>query len=246
MRAVLTYHSIDDSGSPVSVPESAFRAHVRWLASGRVRVVPLREILRASPGEDAVAITFDDALQSFGDVAAPILLEAELPATVFVPSGYAGSLGDWEGTGGSVPVHRVLGWSRLRDLVERGVDVGAHSGSHPVLTGLGDEALREEVHDSKARIEAETGATVTSFSYPYGIHDDRVVEEVAGAFEIAVTADLGVVGPDVHPLRIPRLDMWYYREPRRLESWGGDSFAAYLGIRRLARRTKRAFTGGRP
>ena len=38
MRAILTYHSIDESGSPISVDPDAFRRHVRWLASGRVRV----------------------------------------------------------------------------------------------------------------------------------------------------------------------------------------------------------------
>ena len=45
MRAILTYHSIDGSGSPVSVDEAAFRRHVDWLASGAVDVVPLERIL---------------------------------------------------------------------------------------------------------------------------------------------------------------------------------------------------------
>ncbi|TFG50637.1 MAG: polysaccharide deacetylase, partial [Gemmatimonadales bacterium] len=45
MRAILTYHSIDDSGSPISVAPEQFRAHVRWLQSGVIRVVPLAELL---------------------------------------------------------------------------------------------------------------------------------------------------------------------------------------------------------
>ena len=40
MRAVLTYHSIDDSGSPISVRRDAFQRHVKWLASGQVAVAP--------------------------------------------------------------------------------------------------------------------------------------------------------------------------------------------------------------
>src|SRR5690606_37701023 len=60
MRAILTYHSIDESGSPISVSREAFRAHVRWLASGAVKVRPLAELVDARDGGDAVAITFDD------------------------------------------------------------------------------------------------------------------------------------------------------------------------------------------
>jgi hypothetical protein len=76
MRAVLTYHSIDESGSVVSVPEAAFRSHVEWLASGAVRVVPLEELLSMDDGVDAVAITFDDGPESFGAVA-PVVGVAE-------------------------------------------------------------------------------------------------------------------------------------------------------------------------
>ena len=37
MKAILTYHSIDESGSVISIPEATFRRHVAWLAAGRVR-----------------------------------------------------------------------------------------------------------------------------------------------------------------------------------------------------------------
>jgi hypothetical protein len=51
MRAILTYHSIDDSGSPISVDRAAFREHVTFLASGAVRVTDIAGVL-AQP-EDA-------------------------------------------------------------------------------------------------------------------------------------------------------------------------------------------------
>ena len=67
MRAILTYHSIDPSGSPISVSPAAFRRHIEWLASGRVRVVRLEELMRLPAGEDAVALTFDDGFAKFGN-----------------------------------------------------------------------------------------------------------------------------------------------------------------------------------
>ena len=95
MRAILTYHSIDDSGSPISVAPEEFRAHVRWLSSGLVRVVPLAELVTLPPEEEAVAITFDDAFQNFASVAAPLLYEHGLPATLFVVSGRVGRDNAW-------------------------------------------------------------------------------------------------------------------------------------------------------
>jgi peptidoglycan/xylan/chitin deacetylase (PgdA/CDA1 family) len=72
MRAILTYHSIDDSGSPISVAPEEFRAHVRWLGSGAVRVVPLAKLVTLPPDDDAVALTFDDAFENFSTIAAPL------------------------------------------------------------------------------------------------------------------------------------------------------------------------------
>jgi len=56
MRAILTYHSVDETGSVISIEERTFRRHVAWLAKGNVRVVPLQEIAGVPPDEDAVAI----------------------------------------------------------------------------------------------------------------------------------------------------------------------------------------------
>ena len=41
MKAILTYHSVDETGSVISIDERSFRRHVAWLASSAVRVVPL-------------------------------------------------------------------------------------------------------------------------------------------------------------------------------------------------------------
>ena len=71
MRAILMYHSIDASGSPISIDAACFERHLTWLAdqrdAGRVQVVPLADIAAtdADAGGDALAITFDDAFASF-------------------------------------------------------------------------------------------------------------------------------------------------------------------------------------
>jgi hypothetical protein len=60
VKATLTYHSIDDSGSPISVSSGVFSAHLRWLANPKVRVLSL-DALASHPddAEDAVAVNDD-------------------------------------------------------------------------------------------------------------------------------------------------------------------------------------------
>jgi len=61
VKATLTYHSLDDSGSAISVAPDAFARHLQWLSSGMVRVLTLGQLVNEpDDAADAVAITFDD------------------------------------------------------------------------------------------------------------------------------------------------------------------------------------------
>jgi peptidoglycan/xylan/chitin deacetylase (PgdA/CDA1 family) len=84
MKAIFTYHSIDRSGSPVSIAPEVFRGHLDWLASRNTPVVPLTELMALPDDAEAIALTFDDALASVAAEAAPMLVDYGFPATVFV------------------------------------------------------------------------------------------------------------------------------------------------------------------
>ena len=45
MRAILTWHSLDRSGSPISVPPEEFRRQVEWLTASGVRAVTVGKLL---------------------------------------------------------------------------------------------------------------------------------------------------------------------------------------------------------
>src|SRR4029079_2065351 len=134
MRAILTYHSVDETGSVISIGERSFRRHVAWLAERRARVVPLDQIMSVPEDEDAVAITFDDGLASFGRVAAPLLLDHGLPVTLFVVTDAVGSSNVWRGRQDpGIPVQALLDWEQLGALHGAGVRIGAHTCTHPRL-----------------------------------------------------------------------------------------------------------------
>ena len=248
MRAILTYHSIDESGSPVSLGADVFRAHVRWLARGRVKVLPLEDLLRAGDHEDAVAITFDDGFRNFAEVAAPLLLGQGLPVTLFVVSDHVGGSSAWGGReDASVPTLPLCDWDTLGALRDRGVTIGSHSRRHtPLATRRGAE-LEDEVAGCQARIAEQLGITPTTFCYPYGSVDEEVAAVVRHSHTVAVTTELRTLRPHEDPMRIPRLDMYYFRAPGALEAWGSPAFRGRLALRALARSARALVTasGGR-
>jgi peptidoglycan/xylan/chitin deacetylase (PgdA/CDA1 family) len=70
------------------------------------------------------------------------------------------------------------------------ITIGAHSHCHSILTQLKDEEVRNSVRTSKSLLESWTGRSVTTFAYPNGNFNDRVVRIVKEeGFDFAVTTE---------------------------------------------------------
>ena len=82
----------------------------------------------------------------------------------------------------------MLTWDEVREMAALGMTIGSHTMTHPNLPNAGLQDARSELVASKARLEEETDARVTMFSYPNGGADryctpelKRVVEDVGFA-----------------------------------------------------------------
>lgn len=243
MRAILTYHSIDPSGSVISLDDATFRRHVRWLAGGTVRVTTLPELLALPPEADAVALTFDDGFANFADVAWPLLRGHGLPATLFVVSDRVGRTNAWGDSAVSgIPTLPLLDWDALGQLAEEGVTLGSHSRTHPDLTAVSDGQLLDEVAGSAERLRAETGVGPDAFAYPYGRRNAAVARAASGSYRWACTTAFRPVRAAESPHLLPRLDMYYFRAADHLEAWGTARFRRSLWLRSQARRLREALT----
>lgn len=243
MRAILTYHSVDETGSVISVSERSFRSHAAWLAAGHVRVVPLDEIMSVPADEDAIAITFDDGLASFGRAAAPLLMQYGLPATLFVVADAVGSSNVWRGQQDpGIPVQPLLDWEQLGALHEAGIQLGAHTCTHPKLTALAGDALEREIVASKQRLARELGVDAQTFAYPYGAVNPAARDVVARTFHFGCTTRLAALASEEDPAMLPRLDSYYLRSPDSLESWGSTRFRMRLGLLAGARSVRGSLT----
>jgi peptidoglycan/xylan/chitin deacetylase (PgdA/CDA1 family) len=245
MRAILTYHSIDSSGSPISVSEESFRGHLRFFGSGRVRVVPLAELAALPDETDAVALTFDDGFLNFTSAAMPTLGHLGFPATVFVVSDAVGSTNAWGGheTDG-IPTLPLMSWPDVQRARASGFEVGAHTRTHPDLTRLSSAQVEDEIEGSAARVFKEIGERPRRFAYPYGYVNDDVANVARRVFEHSVTTELRPVESGDDAALLPRLDAWYFQDPSRLADWGSPSFRRWLWMRAQGRRV-RAVVGAR-
>ena len=116
----------------------------------------------------------------------------------------------------SIPDHAFAGlcltWDQVREMHGNGLEFGAHTVNHPILTRVPLSSAATELADSKSRVEAEIGKPVISFAYPNGQTQDfsaAVVGLVRKAgFHLAFTLVPGpsrVAAVRENPLTIRRI-----------------------------------------
>lgn len=95
--------------------------------------------------------------------------------------------------------HEALYWEEVREMAGYGVEFGAHTCTHPILSRLAHHSeVLQEVAGSKRRIEEQLDRAVAHFCYPNGGRADIgpvALESVRQAeFRTAVTCEVGVIG----------------------------------------------------
>jgi peptidoglycan/xylan/chitin deacetylase (PgdA/CDA1 family) len=164
----------------------------------------------------------------------PILERFGFSATVFVVAGRLGGENDWKHYYEPQSRMKLLGAEEIREVSERGIEVGAHGMSHVALPGLEAELLEEEVKSSHRVLSEALGEAVEGFCYPYGSVDRAAVEAVRRTRRYVYACAVHVrVERSVYDLpRIPIAETDY-----------AVRFATKLMIYPQYRRLKRAFVG---
>ena len=187
----LCYHSVADCGPPfTSVTEEAFERQLSTLRQLGFRSGRHDELERLARGERVderlVFLTFDDGYLDNHATARPLLEAYGFHGLIFLlpPRVDHGELLDWprveERVAAYPKVMRSLTWPMVESMAADGHEFGSHTLSHPDLTELGDEELRQELFDSRARIIERLGQC-DSIAYPFGVWTERVAEAAADA-----------------------------------------------------------------
>ena len=234
---VLTYHSIDESGSKISVSRAQLDRHIRYLKRTGYSSLSLRDAVRRvrerrELPQRAVVITFDDGYRNNLRDALPVLTAYGFTATVFVTTGYIGKTNRWPNQHSSIPKLPMMTWDEIKEMRRAGIDFGAHSHSHTRLTEVEPEEARREMLRSKSEIEERLGEAIDLLAYPYGSYNGEVKEIASSLFEAAIANRPGRLhaGGDLYALdRINTTGGLFKLLPIGLS--GGSNFGVYLSIK---------------
>ena len=262
---VLNYHRINDPDAAdfdtfvpnVSATPGDFALQMDYVKKN-YNVISCQQLISFLRGEailppHAAMITFDDGYYDNLSNAFPILQERNLPAIIFLTTGFMGAttpfywdyvaycfhhttkrsanfplVGElsWSDAGsrylamirwietlkripdaekqeliskageilGVTPppdafANLYLTWDQVREMSQSGIiEFGSHTVTHPILTRVDPEQARQEIGDSKKRIEQETGKPVLSVAYPNGGAADFSTEVINAAKSVGIEA----------------------------------------------------------
>jgi peptidoglycan/xylan/chitin deacetylase (PgdA/CDA1 family) len=129
--------------------------------------------------------------------------------------------------GDALPQGLMLTPEMVVALDRAGVEIGAHTVTHPILTSLDDAEARTEIASGKEQLEDLLGKPVRFFAYPNGKVDKdfnaahvRMVRE--SGFEAAFTTAIGPITTHADRFQLPRSRPWDrtpFRFGLRLLSW---------------------------
>jgi len=240
--AILTYHSLDDSGSVVSVSPSLFASQMAALSDAGWRGVSMFDAIdernRSGRWPDrSVIITFDDGFANFAQFGIETLNRHGFGATVFVISAYVGGRNNWAPPPDGLGERTLMSWTELVRASQAGVEIGAHTRSHADLSKLSPERIEDELRGSKDEIEERLNRPVRTFAYPYGSTSDAARNCAARLFDAACTTMLARAS-DESPATLPRVDAYYLHRVEDAVRCAEGRMDPYLALRRWGRSAK--------
>lgn len=201
---IFTYHHIGDDLAPSGNLEKAqFEAQVKELKSGNYNVLALPRIIETMKSggklpDPAIALTFDGAHRNTLNYAAPLLIKAGLPFTVFIATDTLDS-----NTSDS------LRWDDLRRLMRSDlVSVGLHPASYQKLYTQDEAEISRQINNAVARYRKELGEEPQLFAYPYGEYSlayKQIIERQGFMAAFGQQSGVAYAGADMFAL--PRFSM---------------------------------------
>lgn len=234
MKAIITFHSIDTSGSVLSYSPDAFASLMEALDKSSLPVLGLDELLSAET-EKGITITFDDGMRSLFTEALPILKDHEKPAHLYLTTGSVGKNNRWPTQPEDAPGFDMLSWDEIEQLHGAGIIIDSHTHNHPDMRKLDSAEMQQECETADGLIEERLGRRPQYFAYPYGYKNDDVCDFVRSRYKATVTTELKTLGKYEDMARLPRLDSYYLQGQWLQRNLDSSLSRMYLSLRGLMR-----------
>lgn len=215
---ILIYHDIP------SADRDAFQAHVQYIHTHYGFIAP-NDLKRVILGKQEytgtkVLLTFDDGFHSNAVVAKQILNPLGIKALFFIPPGFIEAESREEQrtfiatniflgglVAGQIPdALAPMTWEDVKNLLDHGHSIGAHTINHRRLTEISSESeLRREIIESGDILQRRLGTAVEHFAYPFGGIDSiapraKAIIKERYAYCHSGIRGVNVAGTDPHAL----------------------------------------------
>lgn len=178
----------------------------------------------AEPPHDGLPlITFDDGHVSNATLAHPLLARLNLKAIFFITT-------DWIDTPGFMTA------GQIRHLSDSGMLIGSHGCSHQYFSDMTNEQLREEMAQSRRKLETILGEPVQTLSLPGG-RNHASIRKMARelGYRHIFTSSLAPASPNTDPLDWPRIPITQQLSPDFVPRLLKGDFRAVRAMSRAAR-----------
>ena len=163
---ILMYHHVNSAPAAseldarLTVTDGDFARQLAYLRCAGYYSITLSQLLDGMQGgaplpEKPVILTFDDGYAYAYTNAFAQLKWAGFAGSFAVVTGWAGQPG-------------YLNWEQMQEMASAGMEMVAHSVSHPDLGKESDEIVRDQLGRSRRDLEEKLGQPVAFFVYPAG------------------------------------------------------------------------------
>lgn len=118
-----------------------------------------------------------------------------------------------EACAAELPTDLMMTDDQLVQMAASGMEIGAHTRSHPILTRIDDDLAADEILTSRQYLGTLLARDIALFAYPNGRQGEdfdrrhvRMVRELG--FEAAVATNPGAAGASADLFRLPRFTPW--------------------------------------
>jgi peptidoglycan/xylan/chitin deacetylase (PgdA/CDA1 family) len=199
---ILMYHSIGDQAygdvyNNYNLGPAEFDRHLHFFKEYYSSDFHSLDTLETE-NKSGIYLTFDDGYLNNLKIAAPLLLKFNIPATVFVCTGFLDN--------------KSCNFLRLGDLKELSeypnITIGSHTVTHAKLNRLSGKIQRRELSQSKNFLQDALDTEIRYLSYPNGLFNDQSMEIAAEVgYKLAFCSRIGAYKDCNKRFSIPRCDV---------------------------------------
>lgn len=178
---ILLYHSIAEfqghGAKELYVTPADFEKQMMYLRDHGFTLLTFERWEDIEKVSKPIFLTFDDGYKN--NLNAFSILE-KMKSSTFQPTGTFFVIADFIGRSNR------LSASDLKRVVDSNIiSIQSHSSTHPELTKVKD--YNYELKTSKEKIQQITGRPVIAIAYPYGLYNDRVIQEARNYYLYGLT-----------------------------------------------------------